>query len=295
MYWKKNKMIIIIHIAKTAITSLFYSIKQNYKEVAGGIPLTKIDRTGKKYSFLEHIKNKRLIFFFPHLLSAHLPYGIGNAINLDKLKKYRKDDTESFSYFTILRDPITRTLSSLRHSIFLNQDRDNFIRNLFYKCDTKVYKFLEQCIVHRINCNVMTKQLSGIEDYDNIYFTKKEESTGEIYNPRYRNKEDYTESEMNHFLEVSKYNIDNFILTGFMEDFENTIVEFCEFFKIKRHKDKETQNIFSTIPRFDLTDPKIIELVTRMNKYDLQLYKYAINSKMIYVPRKLVNVTMIGE
>ena len=90
-------------------------------------------------------------------IAGHIPYGI---------HKYFPDCND-FKYITFMRDPIERWISVFNK---FSYDKGPFlydrVRRRMYK--DKLHNLLELCIDSDIHCNIMTKQISGMEKIQDI-------------------------------------------------------------------------------------------------------------------------------
>ncbi len=269
MHSPKNLLIICTHIAKTATSSAIYSVKANFEgKFASSV---RFDKCSEVLDWVELMDNEFAVNVDGiNFMSMHLPFGI---------HKYLVDNDGKIrvcGYITFLRDPLARTLSALRHCLCFRPIEDSPVMQ-FYKKSENNYEFLKSCLENEINCNVMCKQLSGMEELRNCVCTDEEYRTGELYGPRHKSNVKYTDEEMQNFLEVAKYNLDNsYLFVGFQEKFDESMEKLCKKLGCRRDKSKEHKNVFPSAPKFNMNKPEIVEVVSEMNEYDIQLYKYAL-------------------
>jgi len=259
-------MIIFTHIPKTAGTSLIRNILRE-----------KMSKEDKRFSikngkeFKDYLFGNKKIKERPKCVSGHFPFGIHRCFNAKK-----------YSYFTFLRNPIDRWISHFLYS--LDSGHDDIIALFYKKCinrNKNLVYFLKKCHKKEILCNIMTKQLSGLEKPENLILSDKAKITGCYYVPSLcGGKKKYTEEEMENMLFVAKQNLKNrYDFIGFQERYNNDLIRFCNFYKIKKpHINKKWRvGNFEKHKkiRSSLKDKDIINLIYNMNSYDIQLYKYA--------------------
>ena len=211
---------------------------------------------------VELIRSGERVDCIPGYVQMHMPFGLHRIFRMDNIK-----------YIVFIREPVARTISALQHCIWLTPHKQSYVKE-YYDNANDVYEFLEKCIENETNCNVMTKQLSGMEDFDDIVFTEQEAVEGEIYSPRHKNKRKYREEEMRVFLENAKKNLKNcYDFVGFQETFSRDIKKLCKRYNLSL-KRWQKHNI-TNINQISAKDERVRELISQMNLFDLQLYEYA--------------------
>ncbi len=173
------------------------------------IIFTHVPRTSGKYieSYLfprrlKKIKkfHKKLMYIGQHgsysipgnidILGGHVPFGIHNFLNTS---------CKEFKYIVFLRDPVKRWISEFNHSMVF----PSFVRPIWKKyknCD----RFLDACISQGRNTNIMTKQISGLDKFDNVIQDYKNYMF--MWAAR---KILYTDDQMQEMFEVAKSNLSN--------------------------------------------------------------------------------------
>lgn len=255
-------MLIFTHIPKTAGTSIIKNILRKYVykhdrdfEVEEGKTFGDYLFGGKKFSNI------------PKCISGHFPFGI-----------HRCFKTDDFSYFTFLREPISRWKSHFFYS--LQCDNNDVIKRLYKKMkDEKFEDFLQACLDNEVVCNVMTKQLSGLEEPYMLRLTDKHKITGTYYVPslcysRYL----YNKDDMELFLKAAKDNLQQYYdFIGFQDNYKKDVKRFCKFYKIKYSGSGEKFRISKKNKKFNKLFEKseIQQKLIELNKYDLELYEFA--------------------
>lgn len=242
-------MIIFTRIAKTGSTS-----------VCRGFPM----KTGKRpeeilkrYKSQKYIDRGKKLPNTPKFLDGHHPYGIH--------KMYR---TKDVSYFTFLRKPIDRWLSSFYYCREKTVKTRNVLKE-FYEDSSSPIDFLDRCIEAGINENVTTRQLSGIEDINNII--------SGVYTPYCcLNRKRYSEDEMSAFLESSKNVIMNkYDFVGLFENLNADFDKLKSFYKIKKASlPKKKTRSTKRDGYLDINDSRIMARLEELNKFDIQLYDF---------------------
>ena len=250
---KIDKTIIFCHLPKTAGTSISYSI-----------PYIRF-RDCYLFKYPAHQENNKHQDI-PQAISGHFPYGVHNWF----------ENLENYSYFTFLRNPIDRCISSFNWFHFEKT-------KLFLSCKN-IYEYLEQCLEQNINCNCMCRQLSGIEKLDDIDLSYHNSAWFQHEGCYFRSilfgKRPYTEEKMKMFYQVALENLSTkFDFVGKFENIENDFRKLCKLYNFDcalsktkfRSSHKKIQNLF------DIEDKKIFNLLAEMNKYDILLYEYFAN------------------
>jgi len=197
-------------------------------------------------------------------IAGHFPYGIHNHII---------SETET-QYFTMLRDPIKRTVSSLRYCLGHGNPMasPNTTSREFYK-SSSVYEFLERCLEKQICCNMITRQMSGIEDRDVFPHVPIEQlQKGSLFTPAYANLYPgfkYSNSEMNDLFKSASENIKKFCFVG---DFDNREKDFVNVSKIFNWTCKKDIPKAHSSPDIFSINESHLPILEEMNKYDIKFY-----------------------
>jgi len=254
-------MIIFVHIPKTAGTSLIRNVLRKQ--------ITKNDRdfTVKK-EFKHYLFGDKTFKEKPHVISGHFPFGVHKCF-----------DVEHYSYFTFLRNPVQRWIS---HFLYSLEGSDNdIIKNTYNSHDGDFLSFLDKCESLEIVCNIMTKQLSGLEHPNNLFLRKKHRVSGCYYVPSACSaKNKYDDDEMNHFLDVARSNLESCDFVGFQENYDKDVKRFCGIYGLEYPKENvryRKRNIVDTkfVKLFSKSD--VLLKIQEINKYDMDLYDYAKN------------------
>jgi len=255
-------MLIFTHIPKTAGTSLIKNVLRKFV-----YPKDRDFEVDKGKTFDDYLFCGKKFKTNPKCVSGHFPFGIHECFN-----------TNNYSYFTFLREPIGRWKSHFLYS--LQSKNDDVIKRLYKKMKHESFEdFLQSCMANEVVCNVMTKQLSGLEEAYRLYLTEKHRMTGTYYVPsschsRYLN----TEDDMEEMLSAAKENLEKYYdFIGFQETYNEDVKRFCKYYKIKypgpgkkfRKRKKNTK--FDKL--FD--DDKIKQRLNDLNDCDLKLYEFA--------------------
>lgn len=253
-------MLIFTHIPKTAGTSLIKNVlcKSVY-------PKDRDFSVGEGEKFGDYLFGGKKFGKTPKCISGHFPFGI-----------HRCFDTDDYSYFTFLRDPISRWKSHFFYS--LQSDNNDVIKRL-YKREKNFEDFLQGCFANEVVCNVTTKQLSGLEEPFQLHLTKKHEKTGTYYVPSLcHSRYSYTADDMKWSLKIAKDNIERYYdFIGFQEDYKKDAKRLCKHYKIKYPGSGEKFRRSNKNTEFDelFKDKKIRKQLMKLNYYDLQLYEFA--------------------
>lgn len=195
----------------------------------------------------------------PDVISGHIPYG---------LHRYLVVECDTFQYITFLREPIHRWISEFNHAMRFPR----FVKPIWEKFK-KPIDFLAACLAEGRNTNVMTKQLSGIDDFTNVIQDHK----NYMFMWAARKKE-YSDSEMSEMLETAKYNLlYNYDFVGFME--ERYYKQLCRYFGWK-YRRKKRMNVSSSVALINWKDKKVRKMLKHLNRFDIELYDFALKSKL---------------
>jgi len=259
-------MIIFLHIRKTSGSTINQMLRSQNKVF--WYKFFKTNTLGRKISIEgEQVKYTDKEIVLPDMISGHFPYGIHKIFNTNK-----------FSYFTFLRDPIERWKSHFYHSI--QSKSSNFLNVLYEKKRSNIQKFLEYLIERDATCNVMTKQLSGTEDLSNICMFKgpPESAAGFSYSQvygwaaRYRT---YSNDEMDCFLDEAICNLFNNIdFVGFQEHSKVDYKKLCSLYNFKLYTGKRMK-VTKRLKTVDWNNRNVQILLKEANKYDIKLYERA--------------------
>ena len=246
-------MVIFTHIAKSAGSSVKAGIKHNFQRPC----YAECIRDQIKYpSLFKRIVKNIPISYHPDIISAHAPYGIHTLFK----------DTK-YSYFTFLRHPITRWISCFYHP-----NSNPAYRK--YKEGQGIRDVLEWCLRKYVNCNVMTRQLSGLDSPHKWILPNKMKYTGSIYYAGARSLK-YSKEEMDHMLQAAKHNIKHcYSFVGFQENGYADMEALCYHYDWTFRK--PSSFLKSTIKEHsDWSSEYVVSILEQMNEYDIELYKYA--------------------
>lgn len=234
------------------------------------IIFTHIPRTSGKYieSFLfpkkcKKIKkfHKKLMYIGQHgpypvrsdidILGGHVPYGIHNFLDTS---------CTSFKYIVFLRDPIKRWISEFNHSMAF----PSFVRPIWKRYKDR-NRFLDACLVEERNTNIMTKQISGLERFDNVVQDYKNYMF--IWAAR---KAKYSDSDMQSMLEEAKRNLEKkYDYVGMMSAKHHKAM--CKKFGWSYRK----YSRINTSIQFRISWFGYESKIEELNYYDIQLFEFA--------------------
>jgi len=258
-------MIIFTHIAKTAGTSFAASIRDCYSNRFEFEEMETYSRNNKLIT--ECFENKEKIDVESDFVHSHIPYGFHSIFN-----------TEDYKYITILRDPIKRCVSSIRHSAKIRNTKglvgDDVFANLFRHQNSDT-DFINSLRENEINCNIMTKQLSGM-NYKDVITDPNMKLQAQYYMPYSHCCRSYTDDEMKEMLGAAKRNLDTYAFIGLQDRFEESLRKYEDVFSCKTKK--VSKKLKSTRGTMDLSsiDKDSIDCLNDMNKYDIELYDYVL-------------------
>ncbi|GAG04283.1 unnamed protein product, partial [marine sediment metagenome] len=219
-------LILFTSICKTGSGSFWWGIKHNFdakrfwvkNNIRAYRDLMSLGNLGI-YEALQTGTKIKITTEEPQFIVTHFPHGLHKVLPIEK-----------FEYITFLRHPMRRSISEIQYvlggeSIYRNRmNLCVFFDNQkwdYKKLNSKQLKaVLEYCLEHSIGCNIMTKQLSGLEPLSNI-FPKHKRPSGSVYTPGSSNLVKYHSSTMETFLEAAKKNLKDYKFIGFQENGSN--------------------------------------------------------------------------
>ena len=185
------------------------------------------------------------------ILGGHVPYGI---------HKYLKTSCDVFKYIVFLRDPVKRWISEFNHSISFS----SFVLPIWKRCGNHK-KFLKTCIDEERNTNIMTKQISGLERFDNVVQDYKNYMF--MWAAR---KSKYSDTEMENMLDTAKYNLSkHYDYVGIASSVHHK--RMCEHFGWPYKKDSRINVSTASAISWLRYESQIEDL----NYYDIKLFKFA--------------------
>jgi len=244
-------MIIFTHIAKTAGTSITQSIVKNFKNAYYADAIRQCIHP----SIYECIMKNIPIQDRPDIIGGHMPYGIHNLfVGVE------------CSYFTFLRHPVQRAISCFYHKNRNPVDTRSRRESILKK--------LQWCYQSKVNCNVMTRQLSGRDDLRKLILPNAVKHTGAIYHVGTRSI-GYSAKEMRGMLKAAKYNLKhNYDFIGFQENSFSDMKRLCsQYGWVFEPSAVYLKSRTQFHPHWE-TEP-VNNILGKMNRYDIQLYKFA--------------------
>lgn len=254
-------MIFYVHIQKTCGTSIYQIIRQQPDIIIW--------------------RRRQQIYKQPHFITGHYPYGIHDDWGVEM----------NFVYATFLRDPLERWKSMFYHGlakakknpVFHNllQSAMNMKISTNYQALTydQITKFLKWCISSESNCNIMCKQLSGMENLRNIrrwYFagvSDQDFGFAQVYawSGRHMKTSDYDSAMM---MKRAFHNLRfHFKFVGLQSQADDDQFRFCNKFNFDFPKGAPYRAESS--PRFNEEkwfSGLNLELLTKLNEFDIMLY-----------------------
>ncbi len=227
-----KKIPIFLHIPKTGGTTLRDIINRQYKSSQ----IYTIATLKESENF--HEKNIISTFKEIKIIRGHLKYGFHNKINIEPV------------YFTILRNPVERVLSTYYYVLSNKNNPQNLSTSSKY---ISIYEFIESGI-NPFLMNGQTQLLAGL--------------TTNVYDPAFHSEELY---------QIAKTNLENnFIFVGLTEMFDESVV------LIKKILNWKTPYYSSANRTKKKPDFKKITLDERTyienhNQLDLKLFNFAKN------------------
>ena len=222
-------LFIHLHIPKTGGTTLRDIIQRQYRAKK----ILMIPKLEESENILKEISTSQINQL--KLIQGHLKYGIHNHFH------------RSTKYFTIIRDPINRVLSTYYYVLSQKNNPQNLSTS---NNQMTIYDFV-QSGVNPFLINGQTQLISG--------------KTGNIDNPIIESEELFS---------LAKENIENdFLFLGITEMFDETILILknmlgwhMPYYSIANRTKKK--------PNYDAVNPTIISFIKEHNQLDIKLYNF---------------------
>jgi hypothetical protein len=202
----------------------------------------------------------------PKFISGHIPFGVGKELGFREC-----------SYFTFLRHPNERFKSQVHHGL---TSKKSLGHALFHR-HGGLKGLLEFCLKTQSSMDLMTKQLSGLENKKNAKLwswegtmtKKKDFGYWQIFGWSGR-KTHYTEKDMNEMLKAAKDNLNKCDFVGIQENGSADHQRLIEFYELKSPK-SDLHSRKSEKPSLEWDDSEVVEMLNMLNRYDLKLYEEA--------------------
>lgn len=221
--------LIFLHLPRTGGTTLRDILSKQYPERKTFENKTLLDTdenfNNSKINELSHY----------NLIKGHVYFGVHKYIS------------QSSKYFSMMRDPVERTISSYNYI----KKRSN---HPFYNLanELNLIDFIE-CGQNIMVNNGQTRLIAGRDTSLNVPFNKMDSS----------------------HLEMAKTNInEQFLLVGFTERYDETILLLQHLLQWKTPY-YSIANAVKRVQKTDELDSNIISLIKHYNQMDIELYKYA--------------------
>jgi hypothetical protein len=228
-----------LHIPKTGGTSLSKIIDQFYEEN-------------------EILPYKTWNELLPHwpldvskikLIRGHFGYGIHHIFGRENMR-----------YFTILRDPVERTISQYHH-MTVDRMNNNWVYDFPYsKIERMLYK--QPWIVANKQVRHLALDLNVIElnPPQPFYYGIHEEFL--------------KEKEWESLFKIACENLDKFFFVGFLETFQESLDKLCNLMKWPPQQAVH-KNKLPGRPKTKMIPLRVIKKITEINKWDYKLLEYA--------------------
>jgi len=240
-------VIIFLHIQKTS-----------------GSSINEILRSQKGRTFWYKYKGKRKI---PDIISGHVPYGIHQSFSYMK----------KFSYFTFLRHPIERWISQFYHGI----ERKGSVGDIIFKeCNSNLMDFMEWCLANDASHNIITRQLSGLENRKNVKVYPRNPYPGKDFGycgafGWFGRHKKATDKNFRSMLAEAKKNLQTFDFVGYLENGFDDQLRLCRCYGFQPPKQEVKKRSTDRKREFDWEDPEIMARLVELNKYDIKLFQFA--------------------
>ena len=223
----RKDLFIHLHIPKTGGTTLRDIIQRQYRAEK----ILMIPKLEESENILKEVSTSQINQL--KLIQGHLKYGIHNHFH------------RRVKYFSIIRDPINRVLSTYYYVLSQKNNPQNLSTS---NNQMTIYDFV-QSGVNPFLINGQTKLISG--------------KTGNIDNPIIESEELFS---------LAKENIENdFLFLGITEMFDETILILknmlgwhMPYYSIANRTKKK--------PNYDAVNPTIISFIKEHNQLDIKLY-----------------------
>lgn len=222
-----NKIIIFTHMPKTGGVSVNTIVKKQY----GAGRVLELGSKRPK-DVLENIVSMSFWTILRwRVISGHMIWGIHEWL------------PKSFTYFTVLRNPIERILSTYSYA---SASPAHHLHNDMVRRNMSLEEFIVWDQAVNIN-NLQCKLLSGLDPYK--------------------------ENHMPTVLMQARYNLDHYCLVGLTERFKESLSIFSGLFGW-RNVIIERQNVTPNRIKKKGVSPSTVRKIEEMNQYDLELYAF---------------------
>jgi len=263
-------LIIFSHIPKTAGLTVRKIIESNFDKNAR-FAFRKSDsfsanikdwianfNSVKRNESSEELKSRRII-------EGHIGFGIHKHLVL-----------ESCTYMTVMRHPVDRLNSHFYYLTRPGSDCKNIKQfnslNDFIYCYRQEKESKEVSPIPlgmsqmMIIDNLQTRFLSGLGWESEII-------NQQLYGCRAR----YTKC-TKEMLDLAKHNLDKYIIYGVLDRFKESLELFENAFEWRNINFENKVNVNKSKPSNKEIDPDLLEFVLQENKFDMELYNYALNT-----------------
>jgi len=235
----KNKIIVFLHIPKTAGSTILSIFKQQYK----GKKISVLDGSDPEKSKLNLFDNKDT--YCPELIFGHTDYGI-----------HEQYCVQEYQYFAFVRHPVERIIS---HYLYVKRSPNHYLHDFLDMSQVSLYDYVTSGATNELN-NGQVRMLIGAGGFHKNNYAK--------YEVPYGKSEDW-------MLEEAKKNIEKYFgFVGVQEEFDNSILLLKKVLHWKKPLYYQSLNkTKAKLNKLDL-DKKTLEAIVMYNALDLKLYDW---------------------
>jgi Sulfotransferase family len=229
------KKLIFLHIPKTGGTCITKLMKKEY----GHVKVPTYQQTFQE--LYDSLKSSNNIPF--NCFQGHMPFGFHEVL-------------PGFEYATILRDPVKRVISNIKHI------QRGILHPQYNSVGTKNINdvFLDESVIYSELNNFQTRLLSG--DFDKCFY--------------YKNGKTFFNNEIiiydNDLMNKAKANLKKIKIIGFTEDFDTFFKKFIVYFQWNKIKSYNKANVANN--RVEPSN-ECIKKIQYYNQMDQELYDFA--------------------
>lgn len=234
----------------------------------GGTSLTKlIDTYYKKSEILPYQLTEQLIKNWPiditniKLIRGHFGYGLHHIFGRENMR-----------YFTILRDPLKRTISAYKH---ISVD----FKNNNWKHPFKYLPNINDMIAQYPSVFANSITLSLYNNKNPMLSYDNDQVKSMIFGISNHNAisseisiNDYESKDWQSIFDAACKNLDTFYFVGFLENFQQSFDRLCDLMNWKKQKIVHQNKLITTITT---PSPKTIDYIKEITYWDQKILDYA--------------------